>query len=159
MNCELCGKEISDRKEVIVEGSELQVCSECARYGEEVISSEDEKASKNELMKRIEKQRRKRESRKAYGTEENELALDYPERIKEGRIENDLTQEDLAKRINEKRSVITKLEKGDMRPSDDLREKLENALDINLLEELEEIHTDSSESQSALTIGDLIEEK
>ena len=144
----------------MVEGSNLQVCQECAKYGKEVFSSEGKSGSKNEILSRIEKRKRRRQSKKAYGDEKEALAMDYPERIRKARLEKDLTQKELSKKINEKRSVIAKLEKADMRPSDNLRKKLESTLGINLMEEIEEVHPSKKENENkGLTIGDLINQE
>lgn len=157
MNCELCGKEIGKPREVMIEGSRLQVCEECAQYGKEVISESSEDATSNEIMQRIEKKKRERESRMAYDDKNVELAIDYPEKINKARLDKDWTQEDLAKKINEKRSVIAKLEKADMRPSEELRKKLERTLDIDLMEQIEEVQMTETEESGGMTIGDLIE--
>ncbi len=159
MNCELCGKEISQATTVSVEKSEIQVCQECKKYGKEVFSSDEEDLSKNKVLERIKKRKRSSQDTSFYGGEEKELALDYSERIENARMEKDLTQEELAKVINEKKSVIAKLERNDMRPSDDLRGKLENTLDIELMEKIESKTTKSSGKSEGLTIGDLIEDQ
>lgn len=159
MNCELCGKEITKGTTVNVEKSKIEVCEECKKYGKEVFSAEEEDLSKNKILQRIKKKKNSAQGTDLYGDEEKELALDYSERIENARIEKDLTQEELAKLINEKRSVIAKLERNDMRPSDDLRKKLENTLEIELMEKIEGETTKTSSKSEGLTIGDLIEEE
>lgn len=159
MNCELCGKETSHITTVSVENSELEVCEECKAYGKEVFSSDKVSSSKEKVLQRIKNKKRRKPSSSLDSESEKELAFDYSERIERARIEQDLTQEELAKEINEKKSVIAKLEKSDMRPSENLRQKLEQTLDIELLEEIETTTTKKSEETGGLTIGDLIEEE
>ncbi len=161
MNCELCGKDIpkNQSKTVNVEGSELRVCKSCARHGREVLSKSGGESSRSDILKRIQQRRKKSGSSDIYSSSEKELALDYAERIKDARLNMSMTQEDLAKEINEKKSVIAKLEREDMRPSEDLRRELENTLHIELMEEIEQTSAPKSEEGSALTIGDLIEEE
>jgi len=159
MTCELCGKDVSKTVTVKVEGSEMEVCESCKRYGREVLSSEKKNQSTKEVLQRIKNKKRTNSTPNEYEKEIEELALDYSERIENARLENDLTQEELAKKINEKKSVIAKLEKEDMRPSEDLRKKLENTLDIKLTEKIERAPTKTSEKTEGLTIGDLIEEE
>jgi len=144
---------------VSVEGSEIEVCEECKKYGKEVFSSENKDVPKNKVLQRIKKRKRSPSKTDLSGGEEKELALDYSKRIEEGRIEKGLTQEKLAKIINEKKSVIAKLEREDMRPSDDLRKKLEKSLEIELMEKIERKSTKTSRKSEGLTIGDLIEEQ
>ncbi|MBS3816423.1 MAG: TIGR00270 family protein [Candidatus Thermoplasmatota archaeon] len=159
MNCELCGKEISQGTTVSIENSEITVCEECKSYGKEVFSSDTEDVSDNEILQRIKNKKRSSSSSDIYRGDQKELALDYSERIEEARMKKDLTQEELAKKISEKKSVIAKLEREEMRPSDDLRDKLENSLDIELMEKIEKTSTKKSEESEGLTIGDLIEEE
>jgi putative transcription factor len=89
---------------------------------------------------------------------EMELADDYNRRIIQGRRKKDLTQEELAKRINEKKSVISRLETGEMRPSDRLVKKLEKELDVRLMERVEyQVETTKKRAASGgVTLGDLI---
>ncbi len=158
MACELCGKDVGKTTTVKVEGSEMEVCEDCKKYGKEVLTSEKKNQSTKEVLQRI--QEKKSQSRSGgYEEATEELALDYSERIENARLENDLTQEELAKKINEKKSVIAKLEREDMRPSEDLRRKLENTLDIKLTEKIESAPIKTTQETEGLTIGDLIEEK
>ncbi len=62
-----------------------------------------------------------------------ELVQDYGLRIKRAREERELTPEDLGRKINEKASVLKKLENQKMKPADNLARKLERALRIQLL--------------------------
>ncbi|MEF8834825.1 MAG: multiprotein bridging factor aMBF1 [Candidatus Thermoplasmatota archaeon] len=159
MACELCGKDVSETVTVKVEGSEMEVCENCKKYGKEVLSSEKKNQSTQEVLQRIKDKKKTSSTPDTYDEKIEELALDYSERIESARLENDLTQEELAKKINEKKSVIAKLEREDMRPSEDLREKLENTLDIQLTEKIEKTSTKTSENTEGVTIGDLIEEE
>ncbi len=158
MNCELCGKKIGKPSTVSIEGSTLQVCKDCSRHGKEVFDSGSSKTTRDELLKRLEKKKEAYSNTRHMDSGEKVLALDYSDRIQEGRINLSQTQEDLAKDVNEKKSVIAKLEKGDLRPSDELIKKLESALNIELMEEYQEITTSTSKSGKALTLGDLIKE-
>lgn len=158
MTCELCGKDVNSTTTVEVEGSEMEVCESCKEYGKEVVSSEKSDQSTKEVLQRIKEKRRTSTSSSGY-EEIEELALDYSDRIKNARLNDDVTQEDLAKKINEKKSVIAKLEREDMRPSESLRKKLENALDIKLTEKIEKTSTETTEDTEGLTIGDLIEDE
>jgi len=157
MNCELCGKTVGKPKKVRVEGSTLQVCEQCARHGKEVF--EDKKADTEEMVKRINKSKTRRSRSKGFGDEGKTLVMDYPDKIREARLKQNLTQEELAKELNEKKSVVAKLEKKDMRPSESLRKKLERALDIDLMEEIEQFSQTSEHKEAGLTIGDLIKEE
>jgi len=61
-----------------------------------------------------------------------ELAQDYDELIRQAREKKGLSQAELAKELNEKASLIRKLERGDTLPSDSVQTKLERNLGIDL---------------------------
>lgn len=63
---------------------------------------------------------------------EMDLAADWPQRIRSAREARQWTPEDLGKRLNEKKSVVLKLEAGSFRPPDALVRKLEHMLAVRL---------------------------
>ena len=91
----------------------------------------------------------------------HELAQDYDERIRNAREQAGLTQEELANQLNEKTSLIRKIEHGDVLPSDDVQKKLERALDISLVEGVsdEDTEWESSGSSGTYTLGDVVKRK
>jgi putative transcription factor len=92
--------------------------------------------------------------------EMDELAADYDERIRSARESPEMNQEDLAKSIGEKASLIRKLERGDVLPTDDVQRKLESELGISLTESGDEEGEWSSDSAgSGLTLGDMVKRK
>jgi putative transcription factor len=91
----------------------------------------------------------------------DELAGDYDDRIRNAREAEGVSQEELADELNEKASVIRKLERGDSLPSDDVRQKVESHLGITLTESgdtSDEEWTSSSDS-AGLTLGDKVRRK
>jgi putative transcription factor len=90
----------------------------------------------------------------------DEVASDYDARIRQARESRSWSQEDLAKELNEKASLIRKLERGDILPSDDVREKLERELDISLVEGVDDDEEEwSSGSSTTTTLGDVVKRK
>ncbi len=158
MNCELCGKKVGKPSTVSIEGSTLQVCSDCSRHGKEVLASGKNSLSQDEILRRIQKKREAYSSTRGMSRGDKVLALDYSDRIREARLEMGQTQDDLAQSVNEKKSVIAKLEKGSLRPSDELTKKLESSLNIELMDEYQEAPTHSSNDGAVLTLGDLIKQ-
>lgn len=158
MICELCGKETERTKVVFIEGTRLSVCMECARFGEARPSTEGAQAPKPMITQRLEKRERRMRGKDIYKDEENlELVEDYPQRIREARMARNWKQEVLAAKINEKKSVINKLESGDIRPDDELVHKLERALGIKLKEKVPVVKPEKKVAYSrGLTLGDLI---
>jgi putative transcription factor len=89
-----------------------------------------------------------------------ELASDYDERIRRARENRGLSQEELANELNEKTSLIRKLERGDILPSDGVQQKLERELDIALSEGGDVDDTDwSGGSSTTTTLGDVVKRK
>lgn len=93
----------------------------------------------------------------------DELAQDYDQRIRSAREQSGLTQEELAGELNEKTSLIRKLEHGDVLPSDDVQKKLERHLDISLVEGPstadDDTEWESSDSAGTYTLGDVVKRK
>jgi putative transcription factor len=91
-----------------------------------------------------------------------ELAQDYDDRIRRARENKGLSQADLANELNEKASLIRKLERGDTLPSDDVQSKLERFLGISLSEgvsEDDEKEWKSDTSATTQTLGDVVKRK
>ena len=134
----------------LIEGTELDVCSNCARFGKILHKP-------NPAV--IEKAIRKKQMPKK---EEPDLVIvpDYGRIIKEKRERKGLKQEELAKAISERESLIQKIESGHLEPSIRLARKLESFLKIRLVEEYQEKRIIGQDSRSGtLTIGDLIKKR
>jgi putative transcription factor len=139
---------------VVIEGTPLNVCSNCSRFGTPVTKEQEKKASP--IQKRL--VRKQYRPRDIYDRDVDILVRDFSTRIREARMKMDLSQEDLGKKLNEKWSVINKLETGDMRPDDKLAAKLEKTLGITLREKFTPTEVEKKTTGQALTIGDLIRE-
>ncbi|MAG45793.1 MAG: TIGR00270 family protein [Nanoarchaeota archaeon] len=152
-SCELCGKE-ENLSRVKIEGSVMSVCKECSRFGkrasipftpgkEPTLSIDEQKISNKKLQIREE--------------EKIEVVVsDFSEILKREREKRELTQEKLAKKINEKESVIHKLESKHMEPSLKIVKKLESFFGVKLIrKESGEVEKMEKEERRALTLGDL----
>lgn len=154
MICELCGTEFPKTRRVIIEGTPLNVCSNCAKFGTPVTKEQARKESP--VLERLERKRYRPPD--IYEREVDILVRDFSTRIREARMRMDISQEEFGKQLNEKWSVINKLETGDLRPDDKLVAKLERALGITLREKLKPTEVEKKTAGKALTIGDLIRE-
>jgi len=136
----------------------LQVCSRCSRYGVRQGKPAGENPSKDgdSVEERLEKRERRRKGRDIYTNITNELVTDYDIKIRQGRHKMGLNQKKLARLIQEKQSIIAKLETKSMRPDDRLIKKLESSLSIKLTENVETSTEKKRTSSAALTIGDMI---
>ena len=89
-----------------------------------------------------------------------EMVEGYGSQIRKAREKLGLSHEDLGRKINEKASVLKKLETSKMAPNDMLVTKLEHVLKIKLLAPISEEKTAPEAPKMAsreLTLGDLIQ--
>jgi putative transcription factor len=141
MLCEMCGNEVVSTTRVRIEQSILQLCPACARFGTPVDPppkpAEEAPRSTGRgpaaPVPRPAARPRRLEERDLY-TEigELELALDWGQRVRKAREALTWTPEELGKRLNEKKSVVLKIEAGALHPPDALVRKLEHLLKVRL---------------------------
>jgi putative transcription factor len=162
MRCEVCGRKIhTDPITAVIEGAKLTVCVECSKHGK--IVTQDEYTPKAKPTGRVSAHvpvivQKKKPEVKVEITQE--IIQEYSTRIRQAREKLGLTHEDLGKKINEKSSVIGKLETGKMTPNNILATKLEHALKIKLLAPITEEAATLPTAKAAnreMTLGDLIQ--
>ena len=162
MRCEVCGRKIhSSPIRAEIEGAKLTVCVECSKHGK-IISDEEIEFWQRTLKKPLTPipftQKKKMAEARVEITQE--VVDSYSAKIRQAREKLGLSHEELGKKINEKASVLSKLETGKMAPNNLLVTKLEHALKIKLLVPIKEEEI-SHEFPKALnrepTLGDLIQ--
>ncbi|ELY78085.1 XRE family transcriptional regulator [Natrinema pellirubrum DSM 15624] len=92
----------------------------------------------------------------------DELATDYDDRVRNARESKGLSQSELANELNEKASLIRKIERGDTLPSDRVQSELESFLEINLNAEGasgEDSEWSGGSSTGSYTLGDVVKRK
>lgn len=154
MICEMCGKKVSNLKAILIEGSMLNVCGNCARFGKPV--KPEIAATPVEIAQRLELREKRLRTKNVFENVENELVDDYARKIRDARTKMNLTPEELGKKINEKKTIITKIESKSMRPDENLIKKLETTLNIKLMEKTKTEKVETKKTGGGLTIGDLI---
>jgi putative transcription factor len=172
VQCEMCGKDIASPNRVKIEGAELDVCDECTDFGTEVTQTDSSSSSTKYSTGSSSAPSGSSTSSGSSGSngggrrsdmfdEMDELAQDYDERIRNARESRGLSQADLASQLNEKASLIRKLERGDTLPSDDVQGELERALDVTLSAggTTEDAEWEGGSSTGEYTLGDVVERK
>lgn len=145
----MCGKKGAEQK-AIIEGIILTVCNGCSKYGKTL--QKPEMRIKKKIFEKIEKQGKPEITEK--------IVPDYGQKIRKARTKKEMTQEEFAKIINIKESLLTKIENSSFTPSIPLARKLEKLLKIKLVEEIAEEKVEITKRKTdALTIGDLIKFK
>lgn len=145
--CEICGKDTS-LVNAIVEGTTLSVCTNCARFGN--------------VLQPVKSYAKQKSFGSQFTEQETEAIVeDYASRVKNAREKRNMKQEDVAKAVAEKESVIHKIESGHMEPSFVIAKKLEHFFGIRLITKVK-VTAEKSESENTsggMTIGDMIKFK
>ena len=146
MRCEICGRKIiGTPTKTKIESSIMLTCNECAKFGK--IQREPPKTRKPRPTKRISRAR---------GPSE-EVIEDYNSIIRSAREKKGWSREELAEKLYEKSSVVSRIESGKMIPDIKLARKLERTLNIRLIEKQEDISSEDMRvpASKGATIGDI----
>jgi putative transcription factor len=164
LRCEVCGHKIHGKPyKVIIEGAKLTVCDDCSKHGR--LTWEEEPKPKAVIKPKGPKPTLMVQSRVQQTTPLEatlELVDDFDARIRKAREKLGISHEELGKKLNEKVSLLKKIETRKMIPDNTLATKLEHALKIKLMRPTsEEKYSISQEKNTKpikreLTLGDLI---
>ena len=131
--CEICGSNImGESHRIETDGAIMIVCGRCSRLGRparEAIPAQVPARGPSETTMHVYR-------RQATVVPDDELVLreDYASVLRKAREVAGLTQEQLGMKVNEKSSVVGKLESGKLKPSEALAKKLEHLMKIRLFE-------------------------
>ena len=149
--CEMCGRS-GNLVEADVEGVELKLCSGCTKYG--VVKKKNYSHSNSSTFK------------KRFQEKDADIRIvqNYASLLRNARERKGMTQEDFAKYLNEKESVVANWEHGSMKPRIDVARRIEKVLNLNLLQKLSDTlkenepfkQTASKKSADEFTLGDFI---
>ena len=159
MLCEMCGRDVPSTKTVIVEGSRLNVCPGCARFGEDYkASSSGAPVTQTVIEERLQKREKRLKSKDIYaGTSSVEIVDDYGRVIREARTAKGLEQKEFAELIQEKQGTIAKIESNSLVPDDKIIKKIEKALGIKLTETVQSgVKVGGSNPNDRMTLGNFI---
>jgi len=148
--CQLCGNDVDSTVKAKIEGAVMKVCDSCAEMGEK-IKTKSKKSNKSKKKKR----------RKTSKTEEKVLTNNYGQKIREEREDREMTMEGLADSMNEKTSVIRKIEQEELKPDKSLAGKFSKKLGLDLYvnpKVSDYDDTDDGDSRAA-TLGDVADIK
>lgn len=154
MQCELCGRECSCRP-AMVDGVKMMLCPGCMRHGKDIKrTNETQTSTAKPTLERIHRPKEK----DIYKNMDRELVTNWSNLIKKAREKKGLSREELGFRIGERTITISKIENGDLRPSDKVAVKLEKELGIVLFEEVKDVSAalSGTHSNRGLTLGDFI---
>ncbi len=179
VQCEMCGTETANPSRIKIEGAELDVCDECTEFGTELQTGSEESSTSTKYSTSSSSSGGSSSTsttssssssssstggggrRSDIYEDVDELAQDFDQQIRRARERANQSQDELARELNEKASLIRKLERGDTLPTDDLQRKLERHFDIDLTAggSVDESEWDSDGSTGEYTLGDMVERK
>jgi putative transcription factor len=150
--CEMCGK-AGQLVKADVEGVELHVCGGCSKYGK----------VRSQYQSRNVAGSNQSGSFRKYAAPVKEVAEfairgDFAFLLRREREKRKLTQEEFAKLLQEKESIVTSWEHGTIKPLVDSARRLEKVLGIPLVikEDIEDVKMEKSGKKEELTLGDFI---
>ncbi|MFX1315181.1 MAG: multiprotein bridging factor aMBF1 [Promethearchaeota archaeon] len=155
--CPICGGVIWGKgQNVLLEGARIYVCQSCAQNGTTIYDSPTIKKSDYTPSKA----RSKKFSDKKDIVDEFEIVTDYAKRIKNARNSKNLNQDQFAQKLNEKPSLLKRIETGKMEPTIKLAKKIEQTFKIKLLKKVDEIEASIQSNQymkkkSSHSLGDI----
>ena len=145
--CEICGAKAKDIYIVNVEDVELRVCTKCAK-GKKIVSKPVDRAA---VRKKTASERKE---------EELQLVENYGNVIHNAREAMKLPLKVLAEMLNEKETLLLRIERQRTLPSLELTKKIEKALGIRLAEqEKNNENVDLGGGGDRVTLGDFVKRK
>ena len=127
----------------MIEGVELSVCPACSKFGK--VIAPVHRPSPKEQHRHFQRMQPQEKEEKI-----QLLVEGYPDIIKKRREAIGLSQKEFAGRVNEKESLIHKIESGNFEPELALAKKLEKAFGVKLVEEHEEKHESFKDRKSVV---------
>lgn len=135
--CEICGTQILDHGEnIFVEGNLIRVCKSCSKRGKPLKGQPEIQRKPSTRQKKIERLDR------ITFDDSSILINNFSEVIRNSRMANGLSHEQLGLIIKERASLLRKIESGSLKPDEVLSKKLERFFRIKLYAEV-----DSSENE------------
>jgi putative transcription factor len=161
LRCEVCGRKIhGEPVRSLIEGAKLTVCHECSKHGT-IIYEEPKPASTTPKPKGTRPPLTfvaKKPSPTIVDTS-IELVENFGDKIRQAREKIGLSHEDLGKKLNERVSLLRKIETEKMKPDNKLATKLEHVLKIKLIVPASEPKVKEAKipkvTSRELTLGDL----
>ena len=140
-SCDMCGKQ-GGLVTAEVEGVDMNVCPNCSQYGTVKRRADYVHVP----QKRIHKEQPFR------------VTANYASLLRQVREKQGLSQEDFARFLQEKESIVAKWEQGRMQPSVDVARRLEKILGVSLVvEDVEQlVEREKNVRGDVLTLGDFM---
>ena len=146
--CTLCGREVDRLFLAVVEGTKIEICEACGKFGNVLKEIRPEP--------KVEIGYIKKSSTPELEEPEEELKPDYGRLIIQARQKLELERKEFSMKIKEKESIIRRVELQQMTPDDRLIKKIEDFLEIRLTKVYEKAKLDHRPMKGTLTLGDIV---
>ena len=136
--CPICGGIIWGKgQRVLLEGAKITVCDNCAQYGTKIYKpiTNVQMKTKGQIKTQMAP---KKQTFKPKGIEELEIVTDYAKRIRNVRNNLRLNQDQFAQKLNEKPSLLRRIEARKVEPTIKLAKKIQEVYKIKLLKKIDE---------------------
>lgn len=158
--CPICGSIIWGKgQRVLLEGAKITVCYNCAQHGTKIrkpaTSYQLKKPSQTRPLSSPKKQ-----TLKTHIRDELDVVSDYANIIKVARSSRGLNQDQFAQKLNEKPSLLRRIEAGRAEPTIKLAKKIEKVYNIRLLKTVDETDFNVQETKfmkksTGTSLGDI----
>ena len=150
-SCPICDGKIWKGQKVLIEGAKMTVCNSCAQHGKKLITKSKSTSSYSTHPKSS--------SRHSINKmEEVEIVPDYAKIIRNVRTLKKLNQDQFAQKLNEKPSLLRRIESAKVKPTIKLAKKIEKVYNITLLKKSDEIEVNTNKymkKRTNSTLGDI----
>jgi putative transcription factor len=137
--CPVCGGKIWGKGQyVLLEGAKITVCQSCAQFGKKIQKKSPDLVPRKQSYSKADHSSKRYKS-KEVEIENIELIPDYPNIVRNARNSRNLNQEQFAQKLNEKPSLIRRIEAGKVEPTIKLAKKIEQIYNIKLLKKTDEV--------------------
>ena len=158
--CPICGGKIwGGGQKVLIEGAKITVCQSCAQYGVKIknLPRATDKVKQNYTKPKY------AAKKKVYNREIDdglEIVADYVTRIRNARNSRGLNQDQFAQKLNEKPSLLRRIEAGKVKPTIKLAKIIEQVYEITLVKKVDEIEPSITQDKymkksSSSSLGDI----
>ncbi len=156
--CPICGGIIWKGQKVLIEGAKIMVCQSCAKEGK--IVYEPPKRSFQKKAIKSKPHTSTKLYREAEKFEKIEIIPNYADLIHNARISRGLNQDQFAQKLNEKPSLLRRIEAGKVEPTLELAKKIEKVYQIKLIKEIDKLEPSAQSSKymkksNSSTLGDI----
>ena len=134
--CPVCSGIIWGRGvKVMIEGAKLTVCSSCAQHGKKIKKTAPTYSSKKMGYKKPQVAQGRPPLHRKITTriDDFEVVSDYAKIIRNARMARKLNQDQFAQKLNEKPSLIRRIETGKAEPTIKLAKKIEQIYKIKII--------------------------